>query len=600
MPRYEIDVANETPVSNRFGFPSVRRTLVILFGAFALVSGSATAQDTFYAAVTSLKNTTDEVAWRRLEKPLTELRKNIEKQAGRLPYEKPDDVPSFDSMRGIANASPGAHSLWMDFRIVSVEPPPSNGYINRCMAVIHSDLRADEKAPANRYKPKDRRHLWDGYIHSSIVIVDGSIDMDGYIANSIVLCTGPVKIQSYIANSLVISCYEGDDFSVDTRSGYINHSIVAAKKCRPNSARDCIIFGEVDGTDLRAADIKSWHMVSESIKALGIPARDYSQPEPVIAKGPGVASKLAALLATEDQIKAGMIAEELSDAILTKEQVSSLIENATSTTSDARRNAIWHTIRLSRDIAGQKYLRETLSTTATPQQRIRFIQSIKNPTIDDVPLLTDIYDSGIEEALDKNTRKELDDVREQVVRVACIDWKKMVIDTSRSPELSEAESAERRTTYDRRQDRALEGQASIVRWLVRHGATDDHRLRAYAAMFIVTGWPNEHKWLEQTSLKEDLLASSPDPTFRVKVLEKFGNSMPLAQFLDPQAGEVDVVRIAAIRAIRKLIFQEQQALVGYSGQYTSLLNRVAREDEAASVREAASQLLEEFRVDRAR
>ncbi len=210
---------------------------------------------------------------------------------------------------------------------------------------------------------------------------------------------------------------------MDTRDGYISHSIVAAKKCRPGSARSCVIFGTVDSDDLRAADSKSWYLVSKPIEALGAPAREF----PSVAtksKGPTVAQKLAVLLATEDQIEAAMLAEQLSDAILTQEQVSSLIENATSTASDARRNALWHTIRLSRDIAGQQYLRETLAKSASPEQRIRFIQSIKNPTIDDVPLLSDLYSSTTSSVAADKPAKELDDVREQVLRIATLEWKR--------------------------------------------------------------------------------------------------------------------------------------------------------------------------------
>ncbi len=44
------------------------------------------------------------------------------------------------------------------------------------------------------------------------------------------------------------------------------------------------------------------------------------------------------------------------------------------------------------------------------------------------------------------------------------------------------QATKQREIYDRRQDRALEGQSTMLRWLVRHGATDEHRLQAFAAV----------------------------------------------------------------------------------------------------------------------
>ncbi len=167
--------------------------------AFWISSATVRAQETLYAAVEALKSSADGEGWKRLQKPLAELREALEKQAGYLPYEHSSNLASLDLIYSLADAKPGTHSLWLNCRIASASPPPSGGYINHCAAVIRGDLCADENSPASQRKPKDLRQRWDGYILSSVVVIDGSIVMDGYIANSIVICSGPIKINSYIA-----------------------------------------------------------------------------------------------------------------------------------------------------------------------------------------------------------------------------------------------------------------------------------------------------------------------------------------------------------------------------------------------------------------
>lgn len=167
-----------------------------------------------------------------------------------------------------------------------------------------------------------------------------------------------------------------------------------------------------------------------------------------------------------------------------------------------RRNMIWHAIRLSRENSGQAYLRETLVKQAKPAEQIKFLHTLKNPSLDDVQLIIDIY-ASVPRREKGVAAEELDDVREQVMRMASLDWKLMVVDGSYTPGLEESEAIQQRAIATRRQDRALEGQVTLLRWLVRNGTTDEHRLRAFSAVRRVSSWPNEWKLREETRVDED-------------------------------------------------------------------------------------------------
>jgi hypothetical protein len=559
----------------------------------------ARSQERFYDLVIDLKQNDDDPGWKRLEMPLTDLKNAVEELTEHNAYKSPGEIVSIAKTLALPNAAPGIHSSWYQFRIVSTGSV--SGSIYNAAAVVRGDLAGDENSKENRQKPKERRRSLEGTIKSSIVIVDGTINLYGYISDSIVISSGPIKIDGYISNSMVISCYTGDAFSVDLSHGYVDHAIVVAKKCRPGSARDCVIYGDVDGTDFRGADIRSWQSIEERIDALGMPVREFPdkskerEKEKPKAKEPAVAERFASLLATEDQLEAAKLAESLSDAILTAEQVKSLIEHASSTTSDVRRIMLWNAIRLSRDIQGRKFLRETLARKATSEQKVQFVQSLRNLNLDDAPVLIELYATASDEILrEGQSLDESNDVREQVVRFACIDWTLLVTDRKIDPGLDYEGQVLEQENYNKRRERALEGQSALLVWLLKNGVEDEHRLDAFAAAQRVSAWPNNGKWFGGVSLQDALLESSSNSKFRARVVEKYGVSMPLLDFLAPERGEEVEVRLATIRSLRKLILMEQRSAVGYSFQYDQMLRHVAQSDKSEEVREAAAQLLREL------
>ena len=575
----------------------VHTLAILLIGFLSLVS-RGTAQEQLFPYCNTLKGPSISIeAQQKLEGMVSKFRSQIESQLRNLPYEKPTEIAKPSFFRSLGDMKGEMSGSWRDFKIVASEPPPFDGSIYNCAVVLNCNLQADELAPAAKSRPKQDRRLLDGIIRDSVVIVNGSVEITGYIYNSIVISTGPIRLKSYIYNSFVVSCYEGSKPAVDVTGGYLNHCIVVAKHCKTDSVRDSIVIGRAD--NIRSEAVKEWHLVSNQVESLGASLvsnqEEDAPPPPVVASGKVLLSKL---LASEEQTEAALLADRLAEYTLTDEQVGLLIEAAKSAKSDALRNLLWHAIRLSRDFQGRAFLIETLPK-APGQALVTFLKSMRNLSPFDVPILIAIYNGGQPEGPKANI---ISDANAVLVDMSFRDWSRMTTQPGAINDNEEIDQVRFRATYDRRQDDATNAQIDMLRWMLTNGREDSHRIKAYHGLQTIRGSFREEKVPSHIELLQELLDSSADPKFRATVVESLSvgyNPEIIARYLNPAAHETDIVRLAAIKALRTTFFSSLDG-VG-NGAYIvrsgaeRVLERVAAEDEAKEVRQAATALLEEIR-----
>ena len=571
---------------------------------FVLVAGSclaAVADETDKRLLPLCNELGDRVSdeqWKQVAKLITVLQENIEDHAGDLPYEKPAQMARPKLLTSLPNAARGRHSLWRDARFSSRLAPPMDGYIHTTAVVLNSNL---SRKPASESRPRSSRYdpniAWDGYINKSVVIVNGAIELDSYIADSIVIALGPIRIRDgYISNSLVVSCYDGDETAVDVSKGYVSHAIIVAKTCKPGSARQCIIFGKTDTDDVRGAQLRDWREVAAVVRGLGADGVQLPKLErPIKPSAPNSERLLEKLLAAEELTLCNQIANLLAEFRLNADQVQRLIEAAQREKSDAKRTVLWHAIRQSRDLAGRRFLTKTIVEDASAEQQIVFLQTLKNPAPFDVPVLAELYRTYRPKFDPQDSREQLSDLGDQFMRFATRPGRELMGDARVPEELGFLDSAHWRSISDRRGDEAHAARHELLRWLVRNGARDQHRLDAWKAV-INPRWPRSRDMTDARQINSDLLNSSEDPNFRAKAVELLGNHMEPSWFLNDE--EPTVVRLAAIKAIAQ---KTGAAWKGYSTarhtyvrQYTAALKEVVETDKEKSVRDAASALLAKF------
>ena len=550
--------------------------------------------------------------WKHLWHLVEAAKAQAEQGLQSLPYESRKTMAQPKLCFAALDAKPGAASLWRESRRVSESALPSGGYIHTAAIVLNGNLTrgltAAEKAgradPRRRYNPNI---AWDGYIHSSVVIASGEINITGQIYDSIVIARGPVKA-GYIYNSLVISCYDGEQPAVDTSDGYISRSLVLAPTCKPGSARQCTIFAKVDGNDFRGAVTKPWS--ADLSKFLGaaqveLPAvARPKQPQP-----PGAAKLLETLLNTEQLTVAADVVDVLAEYRLQQSQVAQLIDAAKAATSDTRRNLLWHAVRLSRDHAGRTYLMEAVAQHATDAQKIMYLQTWTNPAPDDVPMLTAIYQHWAEGQMKKpvlpssppgaDPTTELSDVGSAMMRFASRNWTDLVKEWDPPVALGYLENHDGNRIEERREGEAEHGQHLFLHWLIKYGVTADHKIQAYEdAMQPRGNWPRYVVTPEMRKrLTNDLIATSNEPDFRSRIVAVVAKQVDPIEFLNLE--EDEQVRLAAIRVISK---QAESAWTSYSTSRYTTVQRYLRamkdvaqdEDEQPQVQTQAKRLVKRF------
>lgn len=548
--------------------------------------------------------------WKQVTRLVDAAKARAEQPLEELPYENLKDLAKPKLCFAALDAKPGTASLWRESRRVAKSAPPKSGYIHTAAIVLNGNLTrrltpaeaAGHADPRRRFNPDI---AWDGYIHSSVVIANGEIDITGQIYDSIVIARGPVKA-GYIYNSLVISCYDGDGPAVDTDDGYISRSLILAPTCRPGSARQSTIYSKVQGNDFRGAVMKPWSQAAEISLLLGanqveLPAVDRPQrPQP-----PDAAALLQKLLETEQLTVAVDVADVLAEYRVQEPQVAKIIEAAKSASSDARRNLLWHAVRLSRDHAGREHLLEAVAKKATDAQQVMFLQTWSNPTPDDVPLLTAMYQhwaaskAAMPPTSQDDPAAELADVGAAILRFAMRNWTDVVKEWDPPVALGFLENHDGNRIEERREGEAEHAQHLFLTWLIKHGAHETHQIQAYQAAMQPRGnWPRFNVTPEMRKrLTNELIATSNRPEFRATIVPVVAPLVDPIRFLNPE--EDELVRLAALQEVAR---QAESAWTSYSTSRYTTVQRCLRamkdiaddDDEQPKVQSRARRLQKRF------
>lgn len=545
--------------------------------------------------------------WNQLSELVAELKSGFDQRAGSQTYEFPDQVATPSLFQTNATASVGIHSLWTDVRLVSKQSPPTDSYINHCAVVLNGDLA--NPIPQNVTPSQARKaKVWRGTIRDSVVVVNGSVDISGYIYNSIVLANGPIKLESYIFNSLVLSCGDPPERSVvDVSGGYVSRAIVAARHCLPGSARQCVIFGKTDTNDFRGASIRDWREVQSLVDSTGaqlvhLPIVEMPKPE-----RPTSESLVRELLTTAEQTRFVVLTDYMAEFVLSNSDVQQLMEAADDATSDVRRIALWHSIRMSRDLNGRDYLMRVLAETE-PVRQVEFLHSFRNPAPYDIPILTAVYQSSVAAGLKGNSPKSFKRVTpsvavadhrvaDEVVNLANGDWDRLVKSWRPPEEFGEYSSTQTRAVDDRRDEDCDQAHYQLLRWLVKEGVSVQHRIQAFRASGART-WPSLRAGTDghsRQTLASELLETCTDPRDKALVIPE------VVEYVDPSlflgsSRNVDVIRLAAIEAMRTHLRQSKNSTAyhTYLRRYIDALQQAAEHDESTGVRQAAVELLSEL------
>lgn len=537
--------------------------------------------------------------WKMVAKMTAAIQENAESLADALPYAQRSKMAPPSAFTALLDPTPGDHSLWRDARHISKQPPPHDAYIHTAAAILNGNLTRPVPATTPKGTRFDPNVWWSGYINKSVVIVNGSIDMDGYIYDSIVIALGPIKVRGYIHNSLVISCYEGKEIAVDVSGGYVSQSLVIGRRCTPGSARQCMIFGDVQTDDLRGATLRDWSKAASLVRSLGgakLPLPRVERPQPPAT--PTSESLLRLLLETEQLTLCQDVAHVLAEYRLKEQQVKQIVHAAEEASSDARRNALWHAIRLSRDHVGRKYLIKALVQQATTEQQITFLNTFANPAPFDVPLLVAIYKSA--STAEQNSIDDgLAHPQTQLMELSARPWESLASDWDPPIAVGHFELLDGNKIEERRQGDAEHAQHMLLRWLIKNGTREQDRLKAYQiAQTTTSNWPKyvvgQNTRLEMAN---DLMASSNLPKFRSLAVPLVARTIDPATFLVTE--EDAIVRLAALAAIGKIA---EEAWTGYSNsrydlvrRYSTALQDIVEDDnDVDEVRSAAKRLLAKF------
>lgn len=527
--------------------------------------------------------------WQKLAALVTAIKQHVDERSNPAPYEKPNDMAKPELLTSASDAPKGVHQGWRDFRILADQPPPDDSSISGAAAILRCNL---ECLPPKRITSSSQSASeWSGIIRDSVILANGSLEFEGYIYNSIVITLGPIKLDGYIYNSLVISAYEGEQTAIDVSRGYINRATVVGETIKPGSARECLLFGEVDTDDFRGAAVRDRRELDAALQMLGaefvaLPTSAISHPQK--PKTRSVDRLLTELLACDELTRITAIAEYLEEFTLTKSQVAMLQEKAEHTQSDSQRIAIWHAMRHARDIDGRKMLIDTVPA-ASPEEQLTFLDTLKNPSAFDVPILVAMY-----QASEESKSESMFNIADRIVDLTAHDWSRLITRWS-SVSFGDPDPAKENAIYTRRGEYASLGQHEVLRWLAMHGTQIDHRMSAYE--LLVRGRRNSSSFGLPPNFADEFFDSSMEPEFRAAALPLIANSALLQTVLGRGSEEHELVRLAAIQQLKLQFESESRAAVGPWNAIQShkpLLKTILAFDQSAKVRALAESLLEEL------
>jgi hypothetical protein len=319
--------------------------------------------------------------------------------------------------------------------------------------------------------------------------------------------------------------------------------------------------------------------------------------QPTRAGGSLAERVLSEFLAAEQSGEMQLLGNCLETFNLEQPQVERLIAAARETTSEERRNLLWHALRQTRSTAAREYLQLHLVDDGDHNSRVRFLRSLSNLSPFDVPLLTALYQRADKQALPKsNNTKQTperpahdvreDDLRDVLLQLATRETSALAATTPSWPEHYRDEKvAPPYMITARRTEQAKSAQAQLLCWLAQHAASEQHRLAAILPAYKVLDSG------EQGEFSRGLLAAAKSPEERARLypllLRSYGVEL-VPRLLRDDLSETD--KLGIFQAL-----QEHGSTYGYSitavQHGSETYEFVSKNDASPKVRAAAELLL---------
>lgn len=223
------------------------------------------------------------------------------------------------------------------------------------------------------------------------------------------------------------------------------------------------------------------------------------------------AQTLAAFLSAEQAGAMHVLGNWLATYNLDESQVDKLIAAAGATTSEERRNLLWHALRCTRSRAAREYLQRNLVEDSDKATRLRFLHSFTNLDPFDVPLLISLYQAAEDEPRDKSgALMPLANVQDAIVQLATREDSALAAELNGRPDFIPDGG-----TYPLNQHRAKQARqakAELLVWIARNTSLEAHRLIVILPAYDILG--SDH----QKQLALDLLAIVKQPSERARIM----------------------------------------------------------------------------------
>lgn len=296
------------------------------------------------------------------------------------------------------------------------------------------------------------------------------------------------------------------------------------------------------------------------------------------------AQTLAAFLSAEQAGAMHVLGNWLATYNLDESQVDKLIAAAGATTSEERRNLLWHALRCTRSRAAREYLQRNLVEDSDKATRLRFLHSFTNLDPFDVPLLISLYQAAEDEPRDKSgALMPLANVQDAIVQLATREDSALAAELNGRPDFIPDGG-----TYPLNQHRAKQARqakAELLVWIARNTSLEAHRLIVILPAYDILG--SDH----QKQLALDLLAIVKQPSERARIMplicRRYG--IDLVPYLVKDSEE-EATKLAILEALHMLGSSYGYTMSAVShGQST--YQYLSKNDPSPQVREAAARLL---------
>lgn len=280
---------------------------------------------------------------------------------------------------------------------------------------------------------------------------------------------------------------------------------------------------------------------------------------------------------------------------LERGQVERLIAATQSTSSEERRNLLWHALRCTRTKAAREYLLKNLVEDTDETTRIRFVKSLTILAPFDVPLLTALYQSSPPPQIGRKAggtddRSGDPTLAEEIVRLATLEYTTLAGHVPAKPEfIKESAGSRNSLTYiigQYRQKNATQAKAELLTWIAKNAATEKDRLAVILPAYEIL------ESAHQKQLARDLLEIVKKPDERARIMplicQRYGIDLYPLLIKDD---ETETAKLGVIQALHMLGSSYGYSLSSISHGRNTLLY-VSKNDPSPKVRDAAQRLLQ--------